>query len=110
MKISIISSVIVGVVFGVVSNSSVLLGSWFNIVIWAVVGILIGLFIEQRKYVRSSGLSYGFSLTASFLISGFQGASDKIIGFTLLSIGISLIGACGGWLVVYIGNLIKNLF
>ena len=109
-KLSLISSALVGIIFGVLSNYSILLGSWMNLVVWAVVGLLIGLFIEERIFIKWSGIFYGFFLAASFLISGFKGSSDKIIGFSILSIVISVIGALCGWFIVFLGNWIKRKF
>jgi hypothetical protein len=105
-----ISSAFVGIVFGVLSNYSILLGLWFNLVIWGVVGILIGLFIEDNTYVRWSGIFYGLFLTLSFLISGFKGTPDHIIGFAVLSLILSVIGAFCGWCLVFAAHWVKRRF
>lgn len=110
MKASIISSALVGIVFGIIANYGILRNSSFNLVIWAVVGMLIGLFIEQRKYIKSSGLSYGFFLGFAFMVSAFGGTSDKILGYSLFTLIISIIGAFCGWAAVFVGNWIKSKF
>lgn len=109
-KISYISSAFIGIVFGILSNYSILLGSWINLVVWSIVGILIGFFIENKSYIRSSGLIYGFFLVASFLIFGFKGTSDKIFSFILLSILLSFVGSICGLALVFIGNWVKKKF
>jgi hypothetical protein len=106
--VSIICSALVGIIFGILSNHSILVGSWYNLIVWAVVGMLIGLFIEQKKFVNWVGIAYGIALTLSFLISGFKGTSDKIFGFGILSLVLTIIGAFCGWLCVLIGFSIKN--
>ncbi len=108
IKLSIISSALVGIVFGVLANYSILLGSWLNLGVWAIVGILIGFFIEDKKYVNRSGITYGVFLAATFLISGFKGSSDKIFGFTLLTFVLCVIGAFCGWVLVSGANWIKR--
>ena len=109
-KFSLISSVVVGIVFGILSNYSILFGSWINLVVWAIIGLLIGLFIEEKRFIKWSGIFYGFFLTLSFLISGFQGNLNKIIIFSLFSIFLSVIGAFCGWFLVFVGNWIKTKF
>jgi hypothetical protein len=109
-KLSLLSSALIGIIFGVLSNYSILFGSWVNLVVWAVVGLLIGLFIEDKIFIKWAGIFYGFFLTSSFLISGFQGSSNKIIGFSVLSIAISVVGAFCGWFIVFLGNWIKGRF
>src|SRR5476649_1107339 len=108
IKISLISSTLIGIVFGVLSNYSILKGSWFNLVVWTFVGILIGIFIYDKRYIKWSGIFYGFFVTLSFLISGFKGSPDKILGFGLLSIILSVVGAFCGWGLVFMGNWIKG--
>ena len=103
-------SVVVGIVFGIVANHGFLRGSWFNLIIWAVVGILIGIFILDKKYVTRVGILYGIFLTISFMISGFQGSADKLVGFSILTCVLAIIGALCGWLTVYIGYWIKGKF
>src|SRR6185369_14592802 len=101
-KSSVISSTLIGIVFGVLSNYSILLGSWLNLIIWGVIGLLIGLFIENKQFVRQSGIFYGLFLVISFLVSGFHGTADKIVGFTLLSVVLGEIGAVCGWVLVFV--------
>lgn len=108
---SVISSGLVGAIFGVLSNYSILVGiSWLNLGVWALVGLLIGAFIEETRLVRWSGLSYGFFVTVAFLASGFHGTSDKIAGFTIFSLVLGLVGAFCGLCLLAIGNWIKTKF
>jgi hypothetical protein len=102
------SAATVGIVFGVLSNYSILRGSWVNLIVWSLVGILIGFFIENKKYVPLSGIFYGLFLTASFLISGFQGSTDKIFGFSILCIVLGAFGAACGFCLVYGAHWLKK--
>ena len=107
-KLSLISSSLVGIVFGILSNYSILSGSWIDLVLGTIIGLLIGLFIENKIFIKWSGIFYGFFLTLFFLISGFQGDSNKIIIFILFSIFLSIIGAFCGWCLVFTGNWVKT--
>ena len=104
---ALIGVALVGVVFGVLANHSILLGSWLNLIVWAVVGLLLGFFIEQKRFVNGVGISYGFFLTLAFLISGFQGTADKIPSFALISFVLSILGAFCGWVLVLTASWIK---
>lgn len=105
-----VSASLVGIVFGVVANSSILLGQWSNLIIWAVVGILVGLFIEQPKFVTWSGILYGVFLTLAFLISGFRGQANQLFGFFALTFILCIIGAFCGWVLVAVANNVKMRF
>jgi hypothetical protein len=107
-KLSIITSILLGVIFGALSNYSILRGSWHNIIVWGIVGILIGLFIYNKKYIKQAGLLYGFSLAVTFLISGFKGTSDKLPGFILMVIVFAILSALCGWAAVFVGNWLKG--
>jgi hypothetical protein len=106
--LSVLTSSLVGVVFGILANYTVLQGSWFNLVVWALVGLLIGAFIEEARFIRWSGICYGTFLTAAFLVSGFQGSADKIPAFTLLTLVLCVVGAFCGWCLVVTGNWLKR--
>jgi uncharacterized membrane protein YeaQ/YmgE (transglycosylase-associated protein family) len=107
--LSVVSSAVIGALFGALSQYSALLqSSWVNLLFWALIGLLLGLFIEDSRYVKWSGPSYGLFLTLSFLISGFQGNADKIPAFAVLSLVLCIVGALCGWCLVFLGNRIKG--
>jgi hypothetical protein len=107
---AIISSSIIGIVFGFLSNYSILQGSWLNLVVWAAVGILIGLFMEDGDLVNWLGPFYGLFLSVSFLISGFHGAADQIMPFLLLVCVLSILGVFCGWCLVRSAYWLKRKF
>ncbi len=108
---SIVVSASVGAAFGAFPNYVALLhSSWSNLLLWAVIGLLLGLYIDDRTCVKSSGISYGFFLTLTFLISGFHSSTDKIWAFALLCVVLSPIGALCGACLVFMGNWIKRKF
>jgi hypothetical protein len=95
----------VGIVCGFISTRSLLAGTWWNVVFWALIGVSLGLFVHGRRDVRWTGIIYGIFLTLSFLLSGFQGTPDKLPEFFVLIAVLSIVGALCGWLVVFIGSL-----
>jgi hypothetical protein len=52
---------------------------------------------------------YGFFMSVTFLISGFQGSPDKLPGFLALTLGLSIVGALGGLVTVFIGSRLRRL-
>ncbi len=102
MYLTIVSG-ITGLVVGYFSSHALAFLQWGNMLVWGVIGIVIGFFCSDRTTCLSSGIAYGFLMSLSFLITGFQGASDKLPGFILFSFGLSVIGALGGLTSVFVG-------
>jgi hypothetical protein len=108
-KLFVSLSAVVGVVTGFVTIHSPLASSWLSIFLWIVVGIAIVFFSTNRRTALWAGATFGFFNIASWLISGFRGASDKIGGFLVLTLLFSLLGAMCGLLGGYIfSNFFKN--
>ena len=99
---------ILGIVCGFLSTHAFYIG-WFDLVFWGVFGIGVGLCSGDKKTTAWAGIVYGFCLSISFLFSGFQGTSDKLLGFAALSFGLSIIGALGGLLTAYLGSWLKKI-
>jgi hypothetical protein len=107
MRIKILIAAAIGVVCGYLSAHAFSIG-WWNIIFWGAVGIILGLFTRGNKEVMWKGLWFGFFLSLSFLLNDFQGASDKLPSFILFSLALSVVGALGGWLAVFIGSRAKR--
>jgi hypothetical protein len=104
-----IISGVVGIVCGLVSHTPFLNGQWLNLVVWGIVGIALGLFMSGTRLIIWAGLVYGFCLSVTFLISGFQGNADKLPAFLLLTLVLSLVGALGGLATVFVGSRLRRL-
>ena len=100
---------IVGIACGLASQSPVLAGQWTNLIVWAIAGIILGLFVAGRRMVVWAGIIYGVCLSFTFLLSGFQGSPDKLPGFLVLTLGLSVIGAIGGIVTVFAGSAVRRL-
>ncbi len=101
---------IVGVVCGLISDYSFMAGSWLNLVFWALAGVLLGYLLGNEANLRGSGISFGLFLTLSFLLAGFQGASDQVPGFLLLTALLSLVGIVAGVASLWIGHWLGQKF
>jgi len=101
---------VVGIACGLASNTPVLAGRWANLIVWAVAGLVLGLFVTGRRLILSTGLVYGFVMSVTFLLSGFQGSRDKLPAFLGLTLALSLVGAVGGLVTVFIGSWIRQRF
>ncbi len=94
----------IGIVMGVLSARAFFTIQWLNLVIWAIEGIIIGLFPSEKQQAVRAGISYGLFLTVSFLLSGFEGAMNELPRLLLLILGLSIIGIAGGVLYMFIGG------
>lgn len=102
-------SAVVGIACGLASQSSLLAGQWLNLVLWGIVGVVLGIFTNERRMIVWAGILYGFSLSVSFLLAGFQGSADKLPGFLLLTLVLSVVGAMGGLVTVFVGSRLRRI-
>ena len=107
MRIKVLIASAAGVVCGYVCAHAFSLG-WWNVILWGVVGAVLGLFMKGKNEVMWTGLWFGFFLSLSYLLNGFQGTSDKLPFFILLSLVLSIVGAFGGWLAVFLGSKLRR--
>jgi hypothetical protein len=98
-----------GVAGGLVSQASFLAGQWLNLVVWAVAGLLLGLFARGRRQIVGAGVVYGVALSVVFLLAGFHGTPDKLPGFLLLTAALCVVGALGGLATVAVGAWLRRL-
>jgi hypothetical protein len=111
MKLStlLIISAIVGIVCGIASVTVFVTAQWANLILWALAGIGLGFFAVGRRAVLWTGIVYGVFLSASFLLVGFQGTPDKLPAFLVLTLGLSVVGALGGIVTVFVGSQLRRL-
>jgi|ERR1051325_1786533 apolipoprotein N-acyltransferase len=103
-------SILAGIACGIISNQRLFSGSVLNLIFWGVVGLILGFPQKEKREKVWSGLLYGFSVTISFLISGFNGAPNKLARFVMFSLFLSAIGAACGLVLVFLGARLKKLF
>jgi hypothetical protein len=99
---------VMGVACGLISVTPWLTGRWVSLIIWGVVGVLLGLWVTKGRPVVWTGLVYGFCLSVTFLLAGFQGSADKLPAFLALTLVLSVVGAAGGLLTVFVGAWLRR--
>jgi len=103
-RLYIFTAAIVGLVTGFLTIHSLFAHSWTSMILWIVVGVVLLYFSANRHAAVYAGASFGFFTIAAWLISGFQGASDQLHGFLILTLGLSLLGAVCGMAGAFIYN------
>jgi hypothetical protein len=107
--VMLIVSGLVGIACGLVSHSRFLEGQWANLVVWGIVGVALGWFTNGTRQIVWVGIVFGFLLSVSFLISGFQGSADKLPGFLILTLVLSVAGIVGGLAAVFVGSRLRRI-
>ena len=51
---------VLGIACGLASNTPWLVGQWANLIVWAVAGIALGLFVQDTRQIVWAGIAYGF--------------------------------------------------
>ncbi len=105
LALAILVSGIAGIICGLLSTY---IPSWLNILLSVIVAIVAGLLIVDKKTAKWSGIIFGACLTITLISSIFEGSSDKLSGFILLSVFLSLFGALYGAILVSIGSWIRR--
>ena len=104
-----IISALVGIACGLASQTSLLAGQWLTLIVWGIAGVVLGLFTPGGRVMVWAGIVYGFCLTVTFLISGFRGSADKLPGFLLLTLALSVVGAASGLVSVSVGSRLRSI-
>ncbi len=104
-----VAAAVAGIAAGLASLTPLLAGKWTNLILWAVVGLVIGLFASGRRAILLAGIVYGVFLSFTFLLAGFGGSPDKLPQFLVLTLGLSVVGALGGVVTVFIGSRLRRL-
>src|SRR5579872_6385105 len=86
----------VGIVTGFVTIHSFFAHSWTSIFLWVGVGLVILYFSCGRTNGIWAGAIYGFLTIATWLISGFQGATNQISGIASIIAIAAPFGAVSG--------------
>lgn len=89
-------SALVGIVCGFITSHTFFSHSWTSIFLWVGVGIPVIYFSRNRRSGIYAATIYGFLTIAVWLITGFNGTSDKILQLSMIIlIASSLCAAIG---------------
>src|ERR1051325_8125433 len=102
-------SAVVGIVYGLASHISFLSAPLTNLALWGLAGLGLGFFANGRRMILWTGIVYGRCLSISFLASRFQGRPQSIPGFILLTLLLSVVGALGGVVTIFVGSKLRAL-
>lgn len=75
---------------------------------WGIVAFVVGYFLQNKKEVWVSGVVFGLVLSFAFMLSAFGGTSDKLPGYLILTLGISIAGIIGSIVTIFFGNFLKR--
>ena len=100
--------VAVGVLTGLASTYPWALGPQPSLVLWALVGTLSGLWIGRTGPILTCGIASGVALTVAFLYSRFGGAASSLPGYTIFVLAMSIVGAIGGIVTLFVGSRIRR--
>ena len=104
------AAIALGIVLGLAGTYPLLLGSVASLFLWALGGLFLGLFAHGNKQAIWNGAYYGFFLSVSFLYSRFGGTQDQILGYSILVLGLSILGILGGLVTTLLGSKLKVFF
>ena len=88
------TSIVVGLVLGIVGARYVFVGSWLNLVVWSLAGLGIGYWGSKTESIVN-GLTYGFVLSFSFMLAGYTGKAALISRVPFFAILGVFGGVCG---------------
>jgi hypothetical protein len=105
-----IIAVIAGIATGLMSTFPVELGMIASFSFWCVAAIVLGLFTNDRRTIVISGILFGVFLSVAFLYSRFGGTADKLLAYSVFVAIMSIAGAAGGVVGVFVGSKLRTMF
>jgi hypothetical protein len=85
---------IVGLVLGIVGARYVFVGSWLNLVLWAIAGLGIGMWSTKNESMVN-GVAYGFVLSFVFMLAGYTGKASLVSRVPFFAVLGVFGGVCG---------------
>ena len=103
-----------GLSLGLISAHTLFAHSWTALILWGIVGLGVGGVLPKHEGARfqtahTAGTMYGFFVSASFLIFGFQGASSQFPRFLVVVVILGLAGAACGLVLSMVGQKTRDL-
>jgi len=105
---AIVIVIAIGLFLGWLCARVVFVGSWWALLPWAVAGLLIGWFSPGWLFAVIAGAVYGFVLSDTFLIAGYEG-SAPLGSVILFFAALGLVGALCGAVSALAGHGIHRL-
>ncbi len=92
-----------GVLAGVLATYPYPIGIAATAALWSLVGLGIGVYLQNKDDALWPGALFGFSLCLAFFFSRFDWSSNDVLGYSLLVTALGIFAAAGGSTLVYVG-------
>lgn len=106
--IKLLVSIIVGAILGIVGSRFLFVGSWHSLIIWGIVGLVIGYWSSNRKEALINGSVFGFVLSFVFMLAGYAGSAPILTRTPFFAI-LGIFGSVCGFILAFIGNVLRKL-
>ena len=100
----VIVAAILGIIVGATGPYYLFLGS-YSLVPWGLVGLALGFWCNKRESLYA-GAIYGFCLSFSFMVAGYNGAASLVSRFPFFAL-LGLFGAVCGVALTATGYFLK---
>jgi len=102
-----ITAIIVGALLGILGARYLFVGSAVSLILWAIAGLLIGMWSDTRRQAMLNGGLFGFVLSFDFMLSGYAGSEPVLSRFPFFAL-LGLFGAGCGLVLGWIGFFLKS--
>lgn len=97
-----------GLIFGTLVSKYLFGGTVLSLLPWAIAGLGIGWFANSMQESLGDGAAYGFVLTFSFMMMGYEGSASRISRILPFS-ALGLFGALCGLVLGITGYALARL-
>jgi hypothetical protein len=88
------AAIAAGLILGVIGARYMLVGSWLNLIPWAVAGLALGYWGTKNESMVN-GLTFGFVLSFVFMLVGYSGRASLISRVPFFAVLGVFGGVCG---------------
>jgi hypothetical protein len=88
------TAIAAGLILGIVGARYLLVGSWLNLVLWAVAALVLGYWGTKNESMVN-GLTFGFVLSFVFMVAGYSGRASLISRVPFFAVLGVFGGICG---------------
>jgi hypothetical protein len=102
-------SILAGIAVGLASTYPIQLSMVPSLILWALAGIILGLFAATTNDMVRGGILYGVFLAISFLFSRFGGTADQMGRYSSLVAVACIPAVICGTIALYLGSRLRRL-
>jgi hypothetical protein len=101
-------AIVVGALLGVLGSRYVFVGSWLNLIPWALAGLALGARSRKSEWPMVGG-TYGFALSFVFMLAGYNGRASWVTRVPAFAV-LGMVGATCGLVLSFTGFTIARAF